>query len=564
VSPATALLPSNAVIVDDLDTTHFARYGAVAGWHSVSGSGDHYYLGHMYWTSNTYSVLDNYAIWTPPALNPGPYQVYAFIDWDNATTQQARYRIVHNGQTTVFTVNQNLYYAEWVSLGTYDFGSATGSNYARLEDVTGETYLSKRVGFDAIAFVPHRVYLPLVLKSEPIRIKAKAGIHLGNRSADWNTNMLNAIDGSKPGGIWPAMITVLSDQVYNLGRPQTGTGDNPYCHIVNVDPWRDQNGNPRKVYDYLKRAAQAGVKVVIRVNPSPGNFQDWNDPGRNNHHLTSTDVPEGGGYCGYNGHQNKVRDVKDIAIEMQQIHAFNAREGWQEYAFEPANEPNTEWYSDTAGSVQRQHATAWREMDVYFSALYDQAKVLDPSIRILTPPMAQSAYAEPLEINSPITATVCDPRTVYDGPNPAGSGYDNMMATYTTKNDGFSWHNYWNQGREAWGNCPPTHHVYKVFPQWMKDQIRNSGKPSFITESDLSSPGQGMGNPMSNKNDPTTTADSIRQFIAAEVWGQNVVIWLINNNFADKPEYDWHEAFNDNDTPRSWFTQWWPGSEQWP
>jgi hypothetical protein len=202
-------------------------------------------------------------------------------------------------------------------------------------------------------------------------------------------------------------------------------------------------------------------------------------------------------------------------------------------------------------------------MDTYFSALYDRAKALDPSIRILTPPMAQSAYAEPYEINSPIGATTCVTRTVVDATNKeVGSGYDNMMATYTTKNDGFSWHNYWNQGREAWGNCPPTHHVYKVFPAWMKDQIRNSGKPSFITESDLSSPGQGMGNPLANKNDAVATADSIQQFVTAEVWGQNVVIWLINNNFADKPEYDWHEAFNDDGTPRSWFTEWWQRSGQ--
>ena len=58
-------------------------------------------------------------------------------------------------------------------------------------------------------------------------MKTKTGIHLDNRSADWGSNMLNAIDGSKPGGILPAMITVLSDQVYNLGRPKTGTADNP-------------------------------------------------------------------------------------------------------------------------------------------------------------------------------------------------------------------------------------------------------------------------------------------------------------------------------------------------
>jgi hypothetical protein len=41
-----------------------------------------------------------------------------------------------------------------------------------------------------------------------------------------------------------------------------------------------------------------------------------------------------------------------------------------------------------------------------------------------------------------------------------------------------------------------------------------------------------------------------------------VVIWLINNNFADKSEYDWHEAFNDDGAPRGWFTEWWQRSGQ--
>jgi hypothetical protein len=216
VALSTASLPPSAVIVDDLNAG-FVRYGNPAGWRSVSGSSSYYYLGHMYWTSNTYSVLDNYAIWTP-ALTPGPYQVYAFIDWDNATTQNARYQIVHNGQTTVYPVNQNIYYAEWVSLGTYDFGSASGSNYVRLEDVTGETYLSRRIGFDAIAFAPNKVYLPAVMK--PPAMKAFSGMHLGNReSGDWTAAMLDPLDGRKPGGIYPRAIVVQSKQVWQIDRP---------------------------------------------------------------------------------------------------------------------------------------------------------------------------------------------------------------------------------------------------------------------------------------------------------------------------------------------------------
>lgn len=60
---------ADAVIVDDQDAG-FVRHGAGGGWHSVSGSNDYYYLGHMFWTSNTYSIEDNWATWTP-TLVPG-------------------------------------------------------------------------------------------------------------------------------------------------------------------------------------------------------------------------------------------------------------------------------------------------------------------------------------------------------------------------------------------------------------------------------------------------------------------------------------------------------------
>ncbi len=73
------------------------------------------------------------------------------------TTQQARYVVNRNGITDTRTINQNSYFGEWVSLGSHVF--VTGTNYVELGDATGETAYSKRIGFDAMAFVP-QVTLP--------------------------------------------------------------------------------------------------------------------------------------------------------------------------------------------------------------------------------------------------------------------------------------------------------------------------------------------------------------------------------------------------------------------
>lgn len=49
-------------------------------------------------------------------------------------------------------MDQAIYYNEWVPLGSFYF-SATGNEYVQLVDKTGETALTKMIGFDAIKWV---------------------------------------------------------------------------------------------------------------------------------------------------------------------------------------------------------------------------------------------------------------------------------------------------------------------------------------------------------------------------------------------------------------------------
>lgn len=561
--PAILSLPSGAVIVDDLDSG-FARFGTSANWGSEYTTTTGYYAGHMYWTYRSTSVRDNYATWTPGAtLTSGAYEVYVFVASYNTNTTNARYQIVHQGITTVRPISQSIYFGEWVSLGWYTFGSDPASNYVQLDDLTYEDALT-RIGFDAIAFVPPRIYLPVVMKNYPIQIKAKSGMHLGNRSADWINEMLQPIDGEN-GGIFPSAVVVKSEQLYEIWRG----GAN--CADIAINP---QSRAPT-LFAYLQRASAAGTNVIIRISPSPGNFVDWNIPAQTNHHLRADNTPAGGTYCELSPGSGDwgfmhYRAVNDIAKEIEQIHNMNKNNGWQEYAFEPANEPNLEWYTtqptgQTAPRIDQ--SIAWQEMNSYFVALYDMVKALPEGnqIKLLAPPMAQTRYAEPVFVQSP----GCAAQRLSD--NQSSFGYNEMRTVYETKNDGLSWHNYWTYGHESilpycqGGN---GEHVLTTFPTWMRDQAFYGSKLTFITEADLADPGMAMGSALTNKDANTTnTRNSIRFFFNVEPAMVRPVMWLLNNNFDDPPgqhenaDIKWHQAYTPTVGIRPWFADWWPQPE---
>lgn len=426
------------------------------------------------------------------------------------------------------------------------------------------------------ADVEFAVRLPLVLRNWPPPLpKLHTGIHLGNRVSDWTEDMLQPVDGDK-GGSWPKAVVALSDQVWQVERDPTSP-----CAITGASPRSDRP----IVYDYLRRAAQNGVRVIVRIHPSPGNFRDWDREGENypDHHLLTGTAPVGGHYCydpipddGKWSAPEYYRAIKDVADEMGYIHASNIADGWSEVGFEPANEPNIEWYNrDTDPAID--NPTAWSEMDDYFSALYTYVHNNYPGINIFTPPMAQGAYAEGIEWSDE-----CTKRELSDG----SIGYNHMRVTYETHNDGYTWHNYWNQGRESALKCQEGGgHVYSAFPLWLQMKVLYSD--AYITEADLYSQCQLTGNPLQWKEasedltgSPEETTQSLLSFSSQNVWLTDAnVFWLLadNTGYSKTPgecngvtdprllrEHDWHEAYDedDRDPPfgkpfRKWFTTWW-------
>jgi hypothetical protein len=406
-----------------------------------------------------------------------------------------------------------------------------------------------------------RTYLPTMTYRFPSPPKSWTGMHLGNRNnSDWSTAMLAPLDPAQgSGGVWPQVAVVLSSQVFTVTRDAN-------CKILTSGiSIRSTN-----LYNYIKRAAQGGTTaVMVRVYPSPGNFAESIDPswpitltrpaGRT---LLSGVGQRPGGWSQCNN-EWRFRTVDDIGDEMLAIQRYASNDGWQVFGFEPANEPNVEWYSNPAPPDGNEPSPsylipdAWHDMDDYFSIIYGyvQSAKGSTSIRVFTPPMSQNANAEIASVRSEET-----PCEEFDF-----SGYEEMTQTFNSPhpaNDGYSWHNYFNQTKEQWADCPNGMHVSMWFPQHMTYNIINGFRLAFITEADLAPPQFVWDNLVTNKDtQAVSAANSIRDFLdyernASNGWGaRRVAVWLLHDD-TDNQQHTWAQAWNGT-AFRQWFNEWW-------
>jgi hypothetical protein len=148
-------------------------------------------------------------------------------------------------------------------------------------------------------------------------------MHVGNLITDWNDALLQRIDPAPPNGVkWPRALVVLTNQVYDIGRYDSNDPQNP-CRIKINDGVSVVNP---VIFDYLKRAAQAGAMVVFRVYPSPGNYLD----NAQNHYLLTRAISS---YC----EPWVKRNTIDVADEIVAIYRFNQANGFADtwYGFGP-------------------------------------------------------------------------------------------------------------------------------------------------------------------------------------------------------------------------------------
>lgn len=452
------------------------------------------------------------------------------------------------------------------------------------------------------------VSIPFVALAQPTpKTFTTLGIHLGNRPAiAWNAlpdtedtfDFLKRLDGSYRDssgtyGVSPAVIVVLSNQVFNIERHTDGT-----CAINGMHPTSPVREH---VFAYLKKASQwttpAGqpIRILIRIVPSPGNFKDAVEDTGLHEPIFNSDTPQKRTYCAGQGRDGKngfesFRSPADIVHEMNAIMEFltthETADGFNtnNVFFIPANEPNLEWYAiwhnPASEPISLEDERVWKHMNDYFMNIYVQPHKRS-DVRILTPAMAAGLYAETKNLG-------CQDVLIGDKEIP---GYTYMRAVYESGNNGYAWNNYWSEGKETWGDgdaCPEenveplNHHIFQYFPDWLQTKIRTSSAPAFITEGDLHSPHQNNNtNPIKSKDaNPTRTYNSFETFVQEETGptagtggADFLAVWLLTEDKLEEPKYtcctalnetipnsreiQWHMAYLVDGTECQWFTLLW-------
>lgn len=134
------------LVIDNLDPGF--SWGGPAEYKNASPGG---YGTGFFWTKNSADEPVNYAQWTPAFRTGGRYEVFVFIPATCATTQNLRYRIMHNGERHDVQISQARYGNQWVSLGVYAF-NGRGAESVIAYDNTGEPDASRFIAFDAVKF----------------------------------------------------------------------------------------------------------------------------------------------------------------------------------------------------------------------------------------------------------------------------------------------------------------------------------------------------------------------------------------------------------------------------
>lgn len=423
--------------------------------------------------------------------------------------------------------------------------------------------------------INQQVFLPVLTNASSVSQPTKqwTGMHLGNRNfADWTLDMLAPFDPTlSQTGVWPRVVVVQSRQVFSVFRyPSNNCKINSgQLFITNVN-----------IYNYLRRASMSGnTAVVFRITPSPGNFVEstndaWLNPETRPYGRTLlTGIgqhPSGWSLCDSNGNINdgRFRPPDDIGDEMIAIQSQAYTDGWSVFGFEPANEPNVEWYgpygsAPTWPSPSYLDVSSWLYLDTYFSNLYDYVAQNQGNliVRVLTPPMAQNANAEAVDVIH------CSQNQI--------SGYYYMSSvfnTYAPKSDLYSWHNYFTQAHETYTECPNGNHVSIAFPQIMHENLMYGSRLGLITETDLAPPEFNDWN--NNIKDKDTyseaTVNAERDFLRYEAnangGARSLAVWLLNDdcNSAGEPcaQHQWSQAYKSNGSFfRNWFNSWWFGNE---
>lgn len=137
------------VIVDDNAAQGSWKRETEGGWGEIPDGV--LYEGENPFTFGGYSIAEDHSTlqYKPAIPEEGDYAVYISYKTLKNSTNKASYKVVHEGITTEFSVNQQMGGGTWVYVGTFHFGKNANKNYV---SVSGKSDNGKVVTSDAIRF----------------------------------------------------------------------------------------------------------------------------------------------------------------------------------------------------------------------------------------------------------------------------------------------------------------------------------------------------------------------------------------------------------------------------
>jgi hypothetical protein len=134
----------------DQTAPDFSLWGPTNFWH-VAPYG---FGGSMLWTQNNGAGSgvgpENGGEWCFTVPVDGTYRIRVHVP-DNFATALACYRVRGGGDVTYYSIPQERYFNQWVTIG-WKWLPAQERACVRLEDVTLDPHLSAKLGFDAVSF----------------------------------------------------------------------------------------------------------------------------------------------------------------------------------------------------------------------------------------------------------------------------------------------------------------------------------------------------------------------------------------------------------------------------
>lgn len=206
------------------DTWQFVTNGGYGNKEGALLEGENpFHMGGYAWAKTSFEQnKESRFVYYPDVQEEGEYAVYVSYKSLPNSTEAAQYSVLHNGQTTTFSVNQRIGGGTWIYLGTFTFGTERRqnaillSNKGKAGDIVSTDAVKTGGGIGSIARYQQTDYIADIPSSEDNRT-----IGIGTDTVT-QQDISNAYTSGAPrymeGARYWMQYAGIPDSVYNFSQ----------------------------------------------------------------------------------------------------------------------------------------------------------------------------------------------------------------------------------------------------------------------------------------------------------------------------------------------------------